>query len=238
MKTWHHQIDDEHIDQRIAERLRLKKKVNLIISVIIVLLAIATLYMAFGVEVGISSFVYLTINATIFTTLGSLAFIAANVYELKTGRELTSVPVYYIRLSCAVTETVVMLVILIGFIMGDPSGLDKWNQVGNHIIIPVLTISSFITNDAPIGRVTPLKRFYCTAFITVYAIIIIGIFSSGILSMEMIPYPFLDWRVIPVWQIVCYAGIVYLIAFIVATVLYHLNRKLSWLWFRDLAKGQ
>jgi len=238
MKTEKRQIDHDLIDRKITERFRLKKKVNLIISALIALLGIATLYMAFGVEVGISSFRYLTINGTLFTTFGSLVFVAANIYELTTGKEITNVPVYYIRLSCAVTETVIMLVILIAFVMGDPSGLDKWNQIGTHIVIPILTVSSFITNDAPIGMVAPLKRFYCTVFITVYAIVIIALFGGGVLPMDMIPYAFIDWRVVPVWQIVCSVGMVYLIAFIIATVLYRLNKKLSWLWFRKLTAGE
>ena len=238
MKPVSHKIDHELIDRKITERFRLKKKVNLIISILIVILGIATLYMAFGVEVGISSFRYLTINGTLFTTIGSFVFIAANIYELTTGKEITNVPVYYIRLSCAVTETVIMLVILIAFMMGDASGLDKWNQVGTHIVIPVLTVSSFVANDAPIGKVAPLKRLCCTIFITVYSIIIIALFGSGVLPMDMIPYAFIDWRVVPVWQIICYAGIVYFIAFMIATVLYQLNKKLSWLWFRKLTAGE
>ena len=226
--------DLDLIDERITERLRLKKKVNLVISVIIAVLGILTMYMAFIVEVGISSFRYLTINGTIFTTIGSLVFIIANIYEYVTKKEVTNVFVYYVRLSCAVTETVIMLVILITWIMGDVSGLNKWNLVIMHVVIPVLTVSSFITNDAPIGRIPPLKRFYCTAFITVYLIVILCLFCSGTLSMDMIPYSFIDWRTVPVWLIVCYAAVVYIIAFVIATILYLLNRKVSWLWFRKL----
>lgn len=165
METAKGQIGYDMIDAKIRGRFRLKKEVNLIISVLIVIFGIATLYMAFAVEVGLSSFLYLTINGTLFTTLGTLLFIAANIYEFSTGKEITSIKVYFIRLSCAVTEAVIMLVILIDFMMGDPSGLDKWNQVGTHIVIPVLTVSSFITNDAPIGRVTPLQRFSCTVIL-------------------------------------------------------------------------
>ena len=236
MREEKYKINPELIDKRITKRLLLKKKVNLIISIIIAVLGLSTAYMAFIVEVGISSFRYLTVNGTLFTTVGSIVFIIANIYEFAKKKEITNVFVYYIRLSCAVTETVIMLVILITWIMGDTSGLNKWNLVVMHVVIPILTVASFIVNDAPIGKIPPFKRFYCTAFITVYIIIILSLFCSGILPMDMIPYTFIDWRTVPVLQIICFVTIVYLIAFIVATILYQLNKKLYWQWFRKLTK--
>ena len=229
-----HITDLDLVDERITERFRLKKKVNLLISVMIAILGVLTMYMSFFVEQGEAMCRYLTINGTIFTMAGSFVFIIANLYEYTTEKEITGAFVYYVRLSCAVTEAVIMLVVLLAWVMGDESGLNKWDVVLMHVVIPVLTVFSFITNDAPIGIVPPLKRFYCTAFITVYCIFIAFLFGRGILPMDLIPYSYIDWRVVPVWQIVCYAVIVYAIAYGIATILYWLNRKLSWLWFRNL----
>ena len=80
-----------------------------------------------------------------------------------------------------------------------------------------------------------MRRLGCTSFITLYAIVILCLFCSKTLPMDMIPYPFVDWRVVAAWQIACSVAVVYLIAFAIASALCRLNRTLSWLWFRGLA---
>lgn len=207
------------VDERITERIRRKKEVNLVISLIIATLGIAALHTTFFVETGISALRYLTVNGTLFTTIGSVAFAIVNVYEHVTTREVDSAAVYYLRLSCAVTEASIMVVILIQWLAGDASGLNKWVLLSMHVVIPVLTVSSFVTNDPPIGKVPALRRLGCTSFITLYAIVILCLFCSKTLPMDMIPYPFVDWRVVPAWQIACSVAVVYLIAFAIASAL-------------------
>lgn len=226
----------EEASRRFDQRFRTKKLVNLCISILIVALGVVPMYLVFAVKEGIYAFRFLTVNGTLFTMAGSLIFIAVNLYELTTGREMTLIPVYYVRLSCAVTESIIMIVVLIGLVLGDPSGLDEWDEIMTHAVMPVLTVASFLTNDSPVGKVRPLYRFCCTSFITVYGLIIITLFATKTLPMDMIPYPFLDTRVMPFLEIAGVVILIYLIAFGISTLLYLLNRKLSWLWFRNIAK--
>ena len=227
--------DFELIYDKFDRRFKLKKTVNLIISVIIFLLGIVPMYLVFAFKEGIYALRFLTVNGTLFTMLGAFVFIFINLYEIISGKEMTRIWMYFLRLSCAVSESVIMIVVLIGFLIGDRYPLDEWDEMITHGIMPVLVVLSFITNDSPIGKVTPLKRLNGTWFITVYGVVVISLFACKVIPMDMIPYPFLDPNVLPPVLIVGSVVLIYLIAFLVATLLYRLNRKLSWLWFRGAA---
>ena len=222
--------------EKFDRRFRFKKAINLVISMVIVMIGIVPMYIVFAKKAGIYALRWLTVDGTLFTMIGSLIFIVVNMYEIVTSEEMTHVPVYFIRLSCAVSEAVIMIVVFIGFCLGDPSALDEWDEVVTHFIMPVLMVISFITNDSPIGKVKPLMRLNGTWFITIYGLIIIQLFTAEVMPMNMIPYPFLDSTKLPIWMIIGSILIIYIIAYAIATVLYLLNRKLSWLWFFEITK--
>ncbi len=229
-------VNLDNVMERFDRRFRLKKTINLLISFILVLIGIIPMYLVFAQKAGIYAFRWLTVDGTLFTMTGSFIFIMVNIYEIVTGNEMTRVPVYFIRLSCAVSEAVIMIVVFIGFLLGDPSALDEWDEIVTHAIMPVLMVLSFLTNDSPIGRIRPLMRLHGTWFITVYGLIIIQLFATEVMPMSMIPYPFLNPDMLPMWMIVASVLIIYLIAFGIATALYKLNRRLSWLWFEGITK--
>ena len=224
------------IMEKFDRRFRLKKSINLFISMVIVLIGIVPMYLVFAKKAGIYALRWLTVDGTLFTMVGSFIFIIVNLYEIVTKKEMTRIPVYFIRLSCAVSEAVIMIVVFIGFCIGDPSALDEWDELVTHAIMPVLMIISFITNDSPIGRIKPLRRFHGTWFITIYGLLIIQLFLTEVIPMSMIPYPFLNPDLLPVWMILGAILLIYIIAYTIATVLYLLNRKMSWLWFHGITK--
>jgi hypothetical protein len=224
--------DIEQVYDNFDRRFKLKKKVNLVISIIIFLVGIVPMYLVFAVKEGIYALRFLTVNGTLFTMLGALVFVFINLFEIITGKEMTRIWMYFLRLSCAVSESVIMIVVFIGFLLGDPSALDEWDEMVTHGLMPILTIVSFVSNDSPIGKVPPRKRINGTWFITVYGVVVISLIAGGVISMDMIPYPFLNPNVLPPVLIIGAVLLIYLIAFSVATLLYRLNRKLSWLWFR------
>ena len=222
--------------EKFDRRFRLKKAINLVISMLIVGIGIIPMYLVFAKKAGVFALRWLTVDGSLFTMTGSFIFIMINMYEIVTGNEMNRIPVYFIRLSCAVSEAVIMIVVFIGFCLGDPSALDEWDEVVTHGIMPVLMIISFITNDSPIGKVRPLLRLHGTWFITIYGLIIIQLFAFEVMPMSMIPYPFLNPDLLPMWMIVGAVLLIYLIAYMIATLLYLLNRKLSWLWFNGITK--
>lgn len=226
----------EQLSLQFDKRFRMKKTLNLVISLIIFLLGIIPIYLVFFVKEGIYGFRYLTVNGTIFTMTGAFIYVFVSLYEIITKNEITYIPVYFLRLSCAVSETVIMIVVIIGLFTRDATPIDEWDEVIIHAIMPVLMVASFLVNDSPIGKIRLRRLWNGTWFITVYGIISIIFYSSGLLPMSMIPYYFLNPTILPPIHIAFSIITIYMIAFTMAFILYFFNRKLSWLWFKGIGK--
>jgi hypothetical protein len=108
----------------------------------------------------------------------------------------------------------------------------RYDMFTMHILIPVLTISSFIMNDSPIGTIRPLRRLHGTWLITLYAITIVSFIKAGIIVDDLIPYTFLDIDNMPVIAIIGCLIFVYGIGYLLSTVLYRLNKKISFMMLR------
>ena len=102
-----------------------------------------------------------------------------------------------------------------------------------HLVIPFATVVSFVCNDAPIGRLGPLEPLHGTWFITVYAVVMVFLFGTGILPGTAAPYSFLDFEHASLrFVLLCLLG-VYSVGYAVSWLLSRLNRRLSWIWFHD-----
>ncbi len=108
----------------------------------------------------------------------------------------------------------------------------RYDMFNMHILIPVLTISSFIMNDPPIGAIRPLRRFHGTWFITLYAITIVLFIKAGIIVDDLIPYEFLDIENMHIIAIIGCLIFVYGIGYLLSTILYRLNKKISFMMLR------
>jgi hypothetical protein len=76
--------------------------------------------------------------------------------------------------------------------------------------------------------------------VTFYAVIVLSLIWWEILPTELIPYFFLDFRHVH-WSVFAFAFVfVYTSAFLMAGRLSEWNRRLSWLWFKDITarKGE
>ncbi len=220
-------------------RYRKKKYTNLFLSFLIVLFGISSFLFGLHLDPHITIFRFMTVDGTLFTTLGSLVYLFVNVVEVRHNTELTNIGVYYIRLSSAVAEMVILLVVLISHLPFSAEAIpiiDRYDSFIMHAVVPVLTVSSFVINDSPIGKLKPFKRFHGSWFVTVYAIIILTFILTGVLEGEMIPYYFLDVIHNPLPLTLTAFVIIYGIAYLMAWFLSEMNRKLSWIWFRGFSK--
>jgi hypothetical protein len=220
------------------KRYRAKKIVNLWISLLILLLGISSFCYGLRLEPLPLHFRFLTVDGTIFTTIGAGVFLIVNLVEMVKNTELTKLFVYYIRLSSAVAESIVFLVVFIAYLSHDEKYLplyDRYDLFVMHVLIPILGIATFLINDSPIGKLTPLKRWNGTWFVAFYAMIMLILIGADILPRDLIPYPFLDfkhnWWGISVGTFLEIFGGAYLIGWFLSEC----NRKLSWLWFRGIA---
>ena len=221
-------------------RYRQKKITSLCICALIVILGVSSFVYGTRLEYIWTLFRWMTVDGTVFTTLGALAFIAINLVEMWRNTEMTRKVVYYIRLSSAVAESVILITALFSqmpFFLEHLPLCDRYDSFVMHILIPLLGIASFLTNDSPIGKLNAAERWHGTWYVTFYVVIMFALIVSETLPTEMIPYYFLDFR--------NYAGataialvFIYGCAYLMGWCLSEWNRKLSWLWFRGIARSK
>ena len=228
----------ERIEEDFHNRYKIKKTVNLIISVIITILgAVSFLYIWNYDKDGILTFRWMTVDGTVFTTVISFAFVAVNLLELLKYTELTSVAIYYARLASAVAEGLILVVVLLSQLPFSPEHMHifRFDMFNMHIAIPLLMICSFVLNDSPIGRLGFLQILRGTWFVTLYAAVIITLIVTGAIPSEQIPYFFLDVFHMPAIAITGCFIFIYSLGYVLSAVLSNMNRKLSWVWFKDIA---
>lgn len=232
------EVSIEEIVETFDRRYYRKKMTNLCISFLIVLLGVTSLCYGLSLESTPTIFRFMTVDGTIFTTLGAIAFIGVNLVEILNHTELTNMFVYYIRLSAAVAESVILIVVMtsrLPFFSEHLQLANRYDTFAMHLLIPLLGISSFLINDSPIGKLTPKQRWNGTWFVTFYAVVILSLIVTKALPAHLIPYFFVDIWQTP-WHMIAFAFFfVYGITYLMSWRLSEWNRKLSWLWFRNIA---
>ena len=147
---------------RFHRRYRLKKAVNLCITSVVAVLGITSFLYGLQYESFKTIFRWMTVDGTLFTTFCAIAFILVNLYEILGNTELTSIPIYYIRLSSVVAESVkfgVTLISQLPFFDEHIPIIDRYDYFVMHIVVPILSVTSFLTNDSSIGKLKPMERW-------------------------------------------------------------------------------
>ena len=216
-------------------RYRQKKIVNLLIGAMIIAMCIFALaYMANIDREGLLMLRWMTVDGTLFTLILTLFFFIVNIVELHKNTEMTRRTVYISRLSSAVSESVIIIVVLISQLPVFPMHMHiaRPDMFSMHIAIPVLVIASFTMNDSPLGRLSRMETFYGTSFVTFYAVIILSLIGSGVIKREYIPYGFLDFKAMTIPAIIATVVAFYVMGYALSAGLSEMNRKLYWRWFR------
>ena len=229
----------ENVLEKFNKRYKIKKLTNLIISILIAFFGITSFIFTEKYLQIPKIFRWLTVNATTFTTISAIVFIIVNIIEIYKSTEMTRSLVYYLRLSSAVAEAVILCVVIASNLPMVPQHLhvfDAYDSLVMHLILPMLGISSFILNDSPIGKTKLYKKMFGTWFITVYTFTIFSLTHSHTIPYKLIPYFFLDYKRIGVIPVLLSILVIYTIGFFMSWFLSYLNRKLSWLWFKGIAR--
>ena len=185
------------IQNDFDRRYRQKKRTNLAVSILIVLLGVSSFLYGLTLESIKTIFRWMTVDGTVFTTVGSAVCIAVNLVEIIKHTELTRRTVYFIRLSCAVAESVIFIVVLFSqlpFFDEHLPVFDRYDSFVMHAVIPILGVSSFLMNDSPIGKLRPIELWHGTAYVSYYGVNILILISLNVLPSPLIPYFFLDYR--------------------------------------------
>ncbi len=230
-------MDDSRYDEILKEfnrRYRMKKKTNIVVSILIVILGVSSFLFGLQLEPSLTIFRYLTVDGTVFTTIGAFLAIIANMVEIKNNTEDTSIYVYYMRLSAAVAGTTIFIVVMFSQLPIFPEHIpviDRYDSFVMHVLIPVLGCYSFVINDSPIGKLNFIERWQGTWFISCYAVNIFTLIGLGILPTRLIPYFFLDVVHNSWWITVIAFVFIYGAAYLMSWWISECNRRLSWLWF-------
>lgn len=231
-------IEDD-ILEKFGRRYRYKKITNIAVSYLIVILGVSSFIYGLHLEPHVTIFRYMTVDGTLFTTIGSLVAIIVNHIEIFRNSELTNKIVYYIRLSSATVELVIFTVVILShlpFFSESIPMADRYDSFVMHVLVPILSTVSFEINDSPIGKLRPKARWYGTWFVTTYAVVIITLIVTGTLEDEKVPYFFLDITDNPPWLTLTAFIVIYGIGYLLSWFLSEANRKLSWLWFKGFDK--
>ena len=225
----------EKLEAYFDWRYREKKILNLFVgAMIIVMCVFALIYMAKLDREGLLMLRWMTVDGTLFTLILTLFFFVVNIVELSRNTELTRRAVYFTRLSSAVAESVIIIVVLISQLPVFPMHMHiaRPDMFFMHIAIPILVIASFTMNDSPLGRLSRAEIFYGTSFVTFYAVIILSLIGSGVIRREYIPYGFLDIKAMSIPVIIATVAAFYVMGYALSAGLSEMNRKLYWRWFR------
>ncbi|MBR2739542.1 MAG: hypothetical protein IKD87_02620 [Oscillospiraceae bacterium] len=230
----------EKVAAEFDRRYRIKKTVNAVFNLLIAVCGMFVFLYTIIVQKRslLNRLKYMTFCSTLFTSAASLFTFVVCILEARRRTEVTKKAVYFLRLSAALTESIVLAVVLFGLTPLVPDNPDIRTMVGimTHLVIPPMTVVSFIFNEAPIGRLKPLEPFLGTWYITTYAAVMTFLFGSGIVPSELAPYSFLDFKHHSFfYPVMCLAGI-YLVGYLVALALSKLNMKCSWIWFHGIGR--
>ncbi len=229
---------DEYLDA-IKIRLRIKKAFNSVVCVIVFILGIlATIYKVKYEGSFLTCLRELTVDGTLFASAVALMYAFINFAEIILDKEFEHRFLYYLRLSSCVGEFIILIVVLIGYlpIVPDHPVITRFDMINMHVIIPLLTILSFVFHDPPIGKLKPSERFYGLIFISLYCVIMMTFIFTGIVPENKIPYSFMNIYSSPIWYIIFAAVFVFTLGYLISWALSELNRKASWLWFKNIAK--
>lgn len=224
---------------RLRKRLRIKKLVNAMMCAAISVLGVLSLIYKAKYEGGFWTCLReMTVDGTLFTTMISFGYFFINVVEMIYDHELETKFLYYLRLSSAVGEFMILLVIMIGYlpIVSDNPLIARFDMLNMHVIIPLLTVCSFVFHDPTIGKLKPSSRWKGLIFIALYAVSVMTCIFTGIIPQSKIPYSFMNIYTSPLWYILFAASFVFLVGYLISWMLSEWNRKASCLWYRNVAR--
>ena len=225
----------ENIEYKVY-RFKYKKQLNILISLTISVLGFCSFFISVVRDMNwdfLSDFRFMTINGTVFTSIISLITAVISLAEIIKGEDIKLEKFYFLRLTSVVTESIIAIVILMSlfpFIPDKPNIL-KYDSFNMHVIIPILTIISFLIAEPPSDKIKPVMRFNGSALITIYAVIMINLILWGFIPQDKIPYSFLEVNTRPLWYVLLAGAIIYSCAYFMSWGYISLNKRVSEKWY-------
>ena len=211
-----------------------KKKLNLALNLLISALGISSLFIKFFLVDGLLAFRAFTVDGNIFTTIVSVIAVVVNIREIIKKTENDSRTMFFLELASAVTEAVIFIVVMIGYlpIFTDNPKITPYHMFCLHVAIPVLAVLRFIFFEKPLGILKPSKLLIGAIPIGVYGIGVVTAIKLGILPVSLVPYSFLDFDSNFLWYFFFALFAIPCFGFLWSWMFYRLNLRASHLWYR------
>lgn len=180
----------------------------------------------------LTDFRFMTVNGTLYTVLIAGLTAAVSAKEFISHKEIYNSFLYCLRLSSAVTECVITLVIALSFLpfVPDNPEIFRYDSFCMHIAIPLISVVSFLLFETPENKMKPLHHISSIGLIALYAAVMIPLIAAGVIPRRYIPYSFLDIGFQPLWYVLLAGVIVFLSAFLIARLLFWLNQRYEDKW--------
>ena len=220
----------------IIFRFKYKKQLNILISITISVLGFCSFFISVVRDMNwdfLSDFRFMTINGTVFTSIISLITAVISLIEIIKGEDIKLEKFYFLRLTSVVTESIIAFVILMSLFPFVPDKPDilKYDSFNMHVIIPALTIISFLIAEPPSNKIKPVMRLNGSALITIYSVIIVSLILWGVIPQKDIPYSFLEVNTRPLWYILLAGVIIYASAYFLSWGYIELNKRVAKNWY-------
>lgn len=215
--------------------LQKKKKLNLALNLLISALGISSLFIKFFLVDGLLAFRAFTVDGNLFTTIVSVIAVVVNVRELVSKTENGSRTMFFLELASAVTEAVIFIVVMIGYlpIFADDPKITPYHMFCLHVAIPVLAVARFIFFEKPLGILKPFKLLIGAIPIGVYGVGVVIAIKLGILPISLVPYSFLDFDSNFLWYVFFAVFTIPSFGFLWSWMFYRLNIRASFLWYSE-----
>ena len=225
----------ENIEYKVY-RFKYKKQLNILISLTISVLGFCSFFISVVRDMNwdfLSDFRFMTINGTVFTSIISLITAVISLIEIIKGEDIKLEKFYFLRLTSVVTESIIAIVILMSLFPFVPDKPDilKYDSFNMHVIIPALTIISFLIAEPPSDKIKPVMRLNGSALITIYSVVIINLILWGVIPQKDIPYSFLEVNTRPLWYILLAGVIIYASAYFLSWGYIELNKRVAKSWY-------
>lgn len=217
-----------------SERILLKKKkLNLALNLLITALGISSLFIKFFLVDGLLAFRAFTVDGNLFTTVVSVLAVIVNCKELISKSENSSRNMFFLQMASAVTEAVIFIVVMIGYlpVFPDDPKITPYHMFCLHVAIPILAVLRFVFFEKPLGILKPSKLLIGAIPIGVYGIGVVIAIKTGILPISLVPYSFLDFDNNFLWYVMFALFAIPSFGFLWAWLFYRLNIRSSFLWY-------
>ena len=220
--------------------LRKKKLLNLALNLLIAVLGASALFIKFFLEDGVIAFRAFTVDGNLFTTIVTFYAVAVNIRELKRGREHESRRFFLLMLCSAVTEAVIFIVVMLGYLpfVADTPQITPYDMFCLHVAIPILSVVRFVFFEKPAGVIKPAKLITGAIPIGVYGTGVVIAIKTGLLPVSFIPYSFLNFEDNFIWYFLFALVAIPAFGYLWAWLFYRVNMRVSALWYQktDLAE--